>query len=117
MIVDNTEVEKEVEKERRLDLYLNASEVLITIIQNSPLTSPSLKIITTDPVLEKLMIAASCLEEGAAFSPHDSKLTCAMNVLESLILQLGGYGSVGMMFPDEEGDKSTLTLLLKVLKT
>lgn len=95
--------------ERRLDLYLNASEVLITIIQNSPLTFPSLKIITSDPVLEKLMIAASCLEEGTSFSPHDSKLTCAMNVLESLILQLGGYGSVGMMFPeDEEGDHEYL---------
>lgn len=89
-------------EERLLNLYLNASEVLITIIQNSPLTSPTLKVLTTDPVLKRLMIAASTLDDGASFSPHDSKVTCAMNVMESLILQLGGYGSVGMMFPEEE---------------
>jgi hypothetical protein len=94
------------EEERLLNLYLNASEVLITIIQNSPLTSPTLKVLTTDPVLKKLMVAASLLDDGTSFSPHDSKVTCAMNVMESLILQLGGYGSVGMMFPeeDEEGE-------------
>eukprot|EP00980_Cylindrotheca_fusiformis_P009349 scaffold2047_cov129-Cylindrotheca_fusiformis.AAC.28 len=90
------------EDERLLNMHLNASEVLITIIQNSPLTSPTLKVLTTDPILRKLMIAASTLDEGTSFSPHDSKVTCAMNVMESLVLQLGGYGSVGMMFPEEE---------------
>mmetsp|Transcript_41910 Transcript_41910/g.100986 ORF Transcript_41910/g.100986 Transcript_41910/m.100986 type:complete len:984 (+) Transcript_41910:262-3213(+) len=89
-------------EERLLNQYLNASEVLITIIQNSPLTSPTLKVLTTDPVMKRLMIAASSIKEGATFSPHDSRVTCAMNVLESLILQLGGYGSVGLMFPEEE---------------
>ena len=93
-------------EERKLSLYQNASEVLITIIQNSPLTSPTLHILTTDPVLEKLIMAASCFEEGTSFSPHDSRLTCTMNVLESLILQLGGYGSVGtVMYSDDEEDE------------
>ena len=90
------------EHDQRLSMFQNASEVLITIIQNSPLDSPTLKILTTDPVLEKLIIAGSTLERGEDFIPHDSKVTCAMNVLESLILQLGGYGSVGGMMPEEE---------------
>jgi hypothetical protein len=98
--------EIEQDEERKLSLYQNASEVLITIIQNSPLTSPTLHLLTTDPVLERLILAATHIDEGSSFSHHDSRLTCAMNVLESLILQLGGYGSVGtMMFNDEdEGD-------------
>jgi len=98
------------DEERKLSLYQNASEVLITIIQNSPLTSPTLHSLTSDPVLGRLILAATKIEDGSSFSHHDSRLTCAMNVLESLILQLGGYGSVGtMMFPDEdegEGDEA-----------
>jgi hypothetical protein len=97
--------ETEVDEERRLNLCQNASEVLITIIQNSPLTSPTLITLTTDPVMGSLITAASCLDTGVDFSPHDSKVTCTMNVLESLILQLGGYGSVGtVMLPEEDED-------------
>jgi hypothetical protein len=93
----------EQDEERKLSLYQNASEVLITIIQNSPLTSPTLHTLTADPVLERLVVAATTVEEGKPFSNHDSRLTCAMNVLESLILQLGGYGSVGtVLFPEQE---------------
>ena len=90
-------------EERKLDLYQNASEVLITIIQNSPLTSQTMRTLTTDPNLGKLITATTCIEEGCEFSRHDSRLTCAMNVLESIILQLGGYGSVGTMMYDGEG--------------
>lgn len=90
------------EEERKLNFYQNTSEVLITIIQNSPLTSLTMRTLTTDPVLEKLILAATYVKEGSKFSRHDSRLTCAMNVLESLILQLGGYGSVGTMIYDEE---------------
>ena len=97
--------EIEQNEERRLSLYQNASEVLITIIQNSPLTSPRLHSLTSDPVLERLIRAATMETEGEPFSPHDSRQTCTMNVLESLILQLGGYGSVvTMMYPDDEED-------------
>jgi len=93
------------DEERRLSLFQNASEILITIIQNSPLTSPTLHVLTANPVLERLIVAATCLDEGGAFGPHDSKLTCTMNVLESLILQLGGYGSVGtVLFPEDDDD-------------
>jgi hypothetical protein len=99
-----TDIENEIDEEQTLNLYQNASEVLITIIQNSPLTSYTLHSLTTDPILEKLVLAATHVEEGSQFSRHDSRLTCAMNVLESLILQLGGYGSVGMMmYTEEEG--------------
>ena len=98
------DIENEIDEEQTLNLYQNASEVLITIIQNSPVTSYALHSLTTDPILEKLVLAATHVEDGSQFSRHDSRLTCAMNVLESLILQLGGYGSVGMtMNTEEEG--------------
>ncbi len=96
----------EQDDEKRLSLYQNASEVLITIIQNSPLTSPTIHTLTSNPVLERLIRAASVVDEGDFFSPHDSRQTCTMNVLESLILQLGGYGSVGtMMYVEDEEDE------------
>jgi hypothetical protein len=108
-LIGSTSLQTELEgdEERYLSLCQNASEVLITIIQNSPLTSPTLNTLTTDPIMEKLIIAGSAIADGQEFSPHDSKLTCTMNVLESLILQLGGYGSVGtvMMPEDEEGEE------------
>jgi SIT4 phosphatase-associated protein len=82
--------------ESNYELFLseaqNASEVLITMIQNSPLMSPILLRLTQEPILPQLMNAASSEEQ--TFSPHDNRLTCAMSVLEALILQLGGYGSV-----------------------
>lgn len=90
------------EEERKLDLFQNSSEVLITIIQNSPLTSLTMRTLTTDPCLGKLITAATIVEEGSEFSRHDSGLTSAMNVLESLILQLGGFGSVGTMTYEAE---------------
>jgi hypothetical protein len=79
----------------------NASEVLITVIQNSPLTSPTLLALTTEPIMGRI-VKAACTLDGADFSPHDSSLTCAMNVFESLVLQLGGYGSVGTATSEEE---------------
>jgi hypothetical protein len=77
-----------------LDESQNASEVLMTLIQNSPLTSRHLVNLTTHPVLDRVVDAASVVDENQTLSPHESKLTSAMNVLESLILQLGGYGTV-----------------------
>ena len=81
--------------ERNLAEAQNASEVLITMIQNSPLISRVLLRLTQEPDLPKIMDAAC---NGDSVSPHDNRLTCAMNVLESLILQLGGYGSATTEF-------------------
>lgn len=100
--------ELEQDDEKLLSLYQNASEVLITIIQNSPLNSPTIHRLTSNPVLERLIRAATVIKEGETFSPHDSRQTCTMNVLESLILQLGGYGSVGtMIYPDDEDEEGS----------
>jgi hypothetical protein len=99
----------EEEQERRLNMAQNSSEVLITIIQNSPLNSPTMLKLTVDPIIEKLVNGASSLHDGEDFSPHESTLTATMNVLESLVLQLGGYGSVGtisLLPTDEEGDEN-----------
>jgi len=75
----------------------NASEILITMIQNSPLSSPILRQLTSDPCCEKIMTAA--VQFGDELSPHES--TCAMSVLESLVLQLAGFGSIR---PDDEDE-------------
>ena len=91
--VDTTSSQEE--QDMQLSKSQNASEVLITVIQNSPLTSTTLLSLTTDPIMGRIIKAACTLEDGADFSPHDSPLTCALTVLESLVLQLGGYGSVG----------------------
>lgn len=101
----------EEEEERRVQLCQNSSEVLITIIQNSPLNSQTMLRLTADPIMEKLIDSASRLEEGEDFGPHESTLTSAMNVLESLILQLGGYGSVGTisLVPTEENGEDGKT--------
>ncbi|CAB9511461.1 Protein phosphatase 6, regulatory subunit [Seminavis robusta] len=96
------------EQERRLNLSQNSSEVLITIIQNSPLNSQTMLILTVDPIMDKLINGASTLRDGEDFSPHESTLTATMNVLESLVLQLGGYGSVGtisLLPTDEDGEE------------
>lgn len=91
--------ESEAESERRLDLSLNASEVLLTIIQNSMLSSPTMLSLTSSKTLERLIRSATELRpyDNDFFSPHESLLTSSMSVLESLILQLGGYGAVGTM--------------------
>ena len=90
--------------EQRLSLSLNASEVLITVIQNSMLSSETMLTLTSVKILDRLSEAATQLREGESFSPHESLLTSAMNVIESLILQLGGYGAVGTMSILEQAD-------------
>lgn len=95
-------------EEHKLDLSLNASEVLITVIQNSMLSSSTMLSLTSMETVQRLVVAATTLrvagDEEEYFSPHESLLTSAMNVLESLILQLGGYGAVGTMFVLPEDD-------------
>uniref|UniRef100_A0A7S2YQH3 Uncharacterized protein n=1 Tax=Entomoneis paludosa TaxID=265537 RepID=A0A7S2YQH3_9STRA len=83
--------------EQRLSLSLNASEVLITVIQNSMLSSETMLSLTSLETMERLTAASTKLADGEGFSLHESLLTSAMNVVESLILQLGGYGAVGTM--------------------
>ena len=101
-------------EEQLLDLSLNASEVLITIIQNSMLSSETMLALTSSKTIERLVVAATTLRcaegEEEYFSPHESLLTSAMNVLESLVLQLGGYGAVGTMFllPEKENEGDEL---------
>lgn len=84
--------------EQRLDLSLNASEVLVTLISNSMLSSDMMLSLTQTGTVFRIITAATVLPAGQDyFSQHESMLTSAMNVLENLILQLGGYGAVGTM--------------------
>jgi hypothetical protein len=90
--------------EQRLALSLNASEVIITIIQNSMLSSETMLRLTSPMVWQKLVWAA--LPSDKKFSSSESLQTSAMNVIESLILQLGGYGAIGTMsvLPEDGGE-------------
>ena len=85
------------QQQQRLDLSLNAAEVLITMIQNSLLSSTTMLTLTDPQVLGRLINAASIVPPHMEFVPHESHLTAAMSVLESLILQLGGYGAIGTL--------------------
>lgn len=90
-------------EEQRLAMSLNASEVFIAVIQNSMLSSATMLALTSIKVWNKLIDAVKPPSTDT-FSPHESFQTSAMNVIESLVLQLGGYGAVGTMslLPEEE---------------
>jgi len=103
-ILVDPEVEGEPDEDKLLDASLHASEVLITVIQNSLLSSEVMLSLTSQEIISRIVAAAST-PRGDYFSPHESLLTSAMNVLESLILQLGGYGAVGTMFIIDENDE------------
>ena len=83
--------------EQRLNMSLNASEVLITVIQNSMLSSETMLYLTSLEPMQRLVVAATSLRDETTFPLHESLVTSAMNVVESVILQLGGYGAVGTM--------------------
>lgn len=107
---ENAVVESEELQERRLHASLNASEILITMIQNSLLSSKLMLTLTEASVLERLIRAATTVRPNDDyFSPHESLLTSSMSVLESIILQLGGYGAIGTMsiLPEDGVDTST----------
>ena len=91
------------EEMTRFDCSQHASEILIAIIQHSTLSSNIMKILTRKDVLSNLIHSAcSCLPHDnektddflKSFSRHESTMTSAMSVLETLVLQLGGYGNV-----------------------
>ena len=86
--------QKENEEEEALSCSQHASEVLITIIQNSPLDSPVMISLSSNPSIQRI-IDLICSSDTKGFTAHESILTCAITVLENLVLQLGGYGAVG----------------------
>ena len=93
----------------RFQTSKNASEVLVVIIQNSLLSSSTILQLTDPAVLTKLVQGATQLTpDPNTFAHEESTLTNAMNVLESLILQLGGYGAIGTMsiIPEENGEEN-----------
>ena len=90
-----------VAREASLSCSQHASEILIAIIQNSPLNSPFMLSLSSDPTLQRildLVMATSSSSSSGIKEPeilaHESIMTCAVTVLESLVLQLGGYGAV-----------------------
>ena len=89
------------QEEESLSCSQHASEILITIIQNSPLDSRVMLTLSSNPALQRIInlicpppSSPKTTEEVDDFSAHESIMTCAITVLESLVLQLGGYGAV-----------------------
>ena len=77
----------------------HASEILIAIIQNSPLDSPFMISLSSGPALQKIIdliipTSSSIGIKEHEFVAHESVMACAITVLECLVLQLGGYGAV-----------------------
>jgi len=97
------------EEEESLSCSQHASEVLITIIQNSPLDSPVMISLSSNPSIQRI-IDLICSSNTDNFTAHESILTCAITVLENLVLQLGGYGAVASTQTatnSDNGDTST----------
>ena len=105
LLLDSLLVHNKEQDDVLLDKSKCASQVLITVIQNSSLTSRTMLAVTTDPILDKLCKTTYTLDEGEELSRHESSLTTAMNVLESIVLQLGGYGSVGTALDTSSQDQ------------
>ncbi|KAL3815563.1 hypothetical protein ACHAXA_001967 [Cyclostephanos tholiformis] len=88
-------------KEATLLSSQHASEILIAIIQNSSLDSPFMISLSSDPALQRILdlvmptsLSSSSEIKEPEFVAHESIMTCAITVLECLVLQLGGYGAV-----------------------
>ena len=87
------------DEDTTLSYSQHASEILITIIQNSPLDSKFMLSLSSDPILQRIIDlimppSSSIGNSEPEFVSHESIMTCAITVLESLVLQLGGYGAV-----------------------
>lgn len=74
----------------------HSSELLVSRVQHAPLASPILQLLSSGTVLKKIIHKASVLGEGSEveFTSHDTGMTRALLLLESIVLQLGGYGCV-----------------------
>ncbi|KAL7469085.1 hypothetical protein ACHAXS_009352 [Conticribra weissflogii] len=114
---DIDESREEDKQEAILSCSQHASEILITIIQSSSLDSAVMISLSTDPALDRILKIASLQGTQSetngtpVFVPYESTMTCAMTVVESLALQLGGYGSVdNTVAGNDRNDKSETTL-------
>jgi len=108
LMVESTTSYSEDEEEIKLNASQHACEILTTVIQHSPLSSNVMKQMTGGVILDRLIKCACGTTRGSApanFSMHDSTMTTAMNVLEILILQLGGYGTVPTGIPNCDFDE------------
>lgn len=83
---------------------LNASEVITAVVQNSMLSSPIVLSLCSDETIQRLVDATI---DASTFTRHESRNTIAMNVLENVILQLGGYGSIGTMTLMDSEEETT----------
>jgi len=76
------------------DLPSHASELLVSLVHQAPLDSPVLQKLSSGKILQKIVEKASVLREGEEFVSHETGMASALSVLESIILQLGGFGCV-----------------------
>ncbi len=75
-------------------LAIHSSELLVSRVHQAPLTSPILQLLSSGEVLRKIVRKSSILSDAEGFTSHDTGMTRALFLLESIVLQLGGFGCV-----------------------
>eukprot|EP00816_Leptocylindrus_hargravesii_P005773 CAMPEP_0196806908 /NCGR_PEP_ID=MMETSP1362-20130617/6840_1 /TAXON_ID=163516 /ORGANISM="Leptocylindrus danicus, Strain CCMP1856" /LENGTH=1088 /DNA_ID=CAMNT_0042180597 /DNA_START=145 /DNA_END=3411 /DNA_ORIENTATION=+ len=75
------------------EVATHASDLLVSLVQQSPLDSELLMAFTSAPFLDNIVDKAIRIPLSE-FIPYDTPATCAVQLLEALVLQLGGYGCV-----------------------
>jgi len=75
-------------------LATHSSELLVSRVHQAPLTSPILQLLSSGKVLQKIVRKSSVLSDSEEFTSHDNGMTRALFLLESIVLQLGGFGCV-----------------------
>lgn len=75
-------------------LAIHSSELLVSRVHQAPLTSPILQLLSSGAALRKIVRKSSILGDAEGFTSHDTGMTRALFLLESIILQLGGFGCV-----------------------
>jgi len=75
------------------EVATHASDLLVSLVQQSPLDSELLMAFTSAPILDSIVDKAIRIPLSE-FIPYDTPASCAVQLLEALVLQLGGYGCV-----------------------
>jgi hypothetical protein len=101
-------------------LATHSSDLLVSRVHQAPLTSPILQHLSSGKVLQKIVRKSSVLSDSEEFTSHDNGMTRALFLLESIVLQLGGFGcvppvdaslSLSFTYPNSYSSPQTTTAL------
>jgi len=106
LVIDRLDDHADGNEEGMFDSSQHASEILLSMIQNSDLFSTTMKVLSRDPAIGKI-ICSACGQKGSPSSSsnqinrtperlsfNESTMTASLRVLESLIIQFGNCGII-----------------------